>query len=613
MPASPYATGGGGTVLEHRYGAVLLAHLLTGDPLPMMGDAVIPVSVRFQASAFSPVDDLLVMGRTPDGGQRRLSIGVRRAPALAGSDEASVHLLGSYLQVLVDHWQEVQAGRWRLGLAVASPNAAVQQIRELAVIARATPDEADFRVEVRRPGRTNEGVRNRLRHVDALVQAAAAEAGIGSDVPSGELAWRLLLGLHLAELRLEGADASDRTMAVGRLRTATRAGTAAAADALFSRLAELAGQYAPAGAEVMDPMLRRDLSGMPLARSMAYAQAWSLLDGLAARLHDRTSFRLVDPTGDLEVERAETREALVAEMTTAATGAGGLVVLGEPDVGKSALTIRAAEQMADAGVVVTILSLRDLPSTTVELEILLGGRLTDVLGGAATGSGRLLVIDGAESALEGRGFASFLGSMLGIVAVAAELGHRSGTVPFGDGDVAQATEGIGQMVGSHAELAQAEAAALQPPFFVLGSGPDLGTAWFGVAKFIEAAATVGVAQDLEEWAHEQYFTTGPDSTVFVHASNATVNERARRVASSVLKVGARLVTISAEPLGLPGEHNWPLPAITDPLRPLVSWVPMAMTAHAYAAAAGRSPFGIDLPNRMKTVDEDIYLEEPSRA
>jgi len=27
IAASPYSTGGGGTVLEHRYGAVLLAHL----------------------------------------------------------------------------------------------------------------------------------------------------------------------------------------------------------------------------------------------------------------------------------------------------------------------------------------------------------------------------------------------------------------------------------------------------------------------------------------------------------------------------------------------------------------------------------------------------------
>src|SRR5438132_13806421 len=109
--SSSYATGGGGTVLEHRYGAILLANLLVGDPVPGLGDDAMPISVRFQASAFSPVDDLLVVGRTPDDSERRISIGVRRAPALVTSDEASAHLLASYVRVVTDHWEELQAGR----------------------------------------------------------------------------------------------------------------------------------------------------------------------------------------------------------------------------------------------------------------------------------------------------------------------------------------------------------------------------------------------------------------------------------------------------------------------------------------------------------------------
>jgi hypothetical protein len=68
---SSYTTGGGGTVLEHRYGAVLLSHLLTGDSVPQLGDDATPVSVRFQASAFSPVDDLVVVGRTPNDAERQ--------------------------------------------------------------------------------------------------------------------------------------------------------------------------------------------------------------------------------------------------------------------------------------------------------------------------------------------------------------------------------------------------------------------------------------------------------------------------------------------------------------------------------------------------------------
>ena len=263
---APYATGGGGVVLEHRYGATLLASLLTGDPLPELGDDAVPTEIRFQAAAVSAVDDLLVTGKTQDGGQRRASIGVRRAPMLTSGDAASARLLGSYLAVVAEHREEVMAGRWRLALGVASPNPAVRQAGELATIARATTSEYSFRAEVARPGRTNQGVRDRLRHLDTLVPAGLLDAGIDADTADArDLTWRMLAALQLRELRLEGADESDRTMTVRQLRRVTREGTVAAADGLFMRLAELAGRYASAGAQVTAETLHRDLSGIPLA------------------------------------------------------------------------------------------------------------------------------------------------------------------------------------------------------------------------------------------------------------------------------------------------------------------------------------------------------------
>src|ERR1022692_421529 len=263
---APYATGGGGTVLEHRYGAVLLVCLLTGDPVTELGDDATPVSVHFQASAISPVDDLLVAGSTPDGGERRVSIGVRRAPALVASDSASAQLLASYLRIVAGRWEELRAGRWRLCLAVTSPNASVRQLSALTEIARASDDAAQFRTEVARPGRTNQSVRARLPHIDALVTAAQAEVDSGN-VRAEELTWRLLSSLRTRELRLEGADQTDRTHAVVALRTVTRDPGVVAADQLFSRLTELANSYAPAAAQVTMPRLRRDLSGTPLRTS----------------------------------------------------------------------------------------------------------------------------------------------------------------------------------------------------------------------------------------------------------------------------------------------------------------------------------------------------------
>ncbi|MEU3163780.1 hypothetical protein [Streptosporangium sp. NPDC006930] len=260
---NPYSTGGGGTVLEHRYGALLLSHLLTADPLFELGDDVTPHEITFQASAFSAVDDIVVSGYLEDGTERRVSIGVRRTPSFVLSDESSVDLISSYLRVLNNHPFEVTSGKWRLALAVASPNTHVKQVRELAGIARDVIDNRQFRAEVARPGRTAQEVRDRLIHFDKVVAAAAIAVDIDiKRASASDLTWSLLSTLRLRELRLEGVDESDRTIAVARLRQITKSETVDAADRLFSRLAELVGRYAPAAATKNNSTLRRDLNGL---------------------------------------------------------------------------------------------------------------------------------------------------------------------------------------------------------------------------------------------------------------------------------------------------------------------------------------------------------------
>ena len=294
LGVSPYASGGGGTVLEHLYGAVLLSSLLADDPITELGDDATPVSVRFQGRRLSPVDDLVVSG-SGRGEERRVSIGVRRDPDLTKSDKKTARLLTAYVQMAAGRWEDITDGRWRLYLAVAVPSPAVTQLRELTVIASAAADEAEFRTEVEMPGRADQGVRSRLVHVDALIKSAVdalvdpasehaeAAAGIGSKV----LAWRVLHCLKVRVLRLEGGDFTDRTHAVSRLRLLTADGTAPAGDDLFARIAELAGQYASTGAVVTADRLRADL-GTPLGhiqpRSRPAVSADAMLRGPVAHL-----------------------------------------------------------------------------------------------------------------------------------------------------------------------------------------------------------------------------------------------------------------------------------------------------------------------------------------
>jgi hypothetical protein len=420
--ASPYSTGGGGVVLEHRFGAVLLTHLLTGHPVPALGDDLAPRSVYLQANAISPVDDVVVEGLAPNGERRRLSVGVRRAPALTKKDTQSARLLESYLKVIVDHGDEVREGRWRLCLAVATSSNAVQQLGTLIEIARTAPSEKAFRVALARPRRTNQQVRDRMVSFDALVTTAVTKAKIAGD--PADLAWRLLSVLSVWRLFLEGHDLQDRTDAVTRLRPVVRDGLVETADRLFARLEELVGGYAPASAELEEWMVRRDLSGWELASSPRSPQAWRVLGGIEQRVREDTHVYLAGGARRLELDRARERDALAAAMLAAGEGPGVLVVTGEPDVGKSALALQAADQLAAAGAAVTVLAPEQLPPTIAELENLLGGPLEEVLGGTAVGSARLLLVDGAEAVQEGRGpqftglAAAALRVGLGVVAVA---------------------------------------------------------------------------------------------------------------------------------------------------------------------------------------------------
>lgn len=288
--ANPYSTGGGGTVLEHRYGALLLARLLVGDPVEALGDEVSPESVRFQASSFSKVDDLVVVGRTADGSDRRLSIGVRRSPALTASDDSSAKLLVSYLQVVTEDWDQVLEGRWRLALAVVSWNPAARQLAALAEIAHVQPDAASFRAEVARTRRTNKDVRAQLKALDTLVEKAAASPNVSHEVVASELTWRVLHRLWVLELRLEGVGDSDRSAAVTRLRDVVPDSSLLAADALFKTLEELSDRYASAGAQVTESMLRRDLQGTVIERNRSYSAAWRTLDSFSETAEAQVQF-----------------------------------------------------------------------------------------------------------------------------------------------------------------------------------------------------------------------------------------------------------------------------------------------------------------------------------
>lgn len=433
--SSPYATGGGGFALEHQYGALALVHLLTGDPIPELGNDAAVTLVSFQAAYESAVDDLVLHGLCGDGSERRVAVAVRRKPRLVPSDVSSVELFASFLEVATEHGEDLNSGRWRLAL-VSVQSTPVHQLGELAAIARAEPHSRAFREGVTRPRRTTQKVRQRLVQVDRLFAAAAEHLGIdGKSVD--DLTWRVLKSLTIRLVRLEPPDESDRSILVARLRRETQDESVSTASQLFDSLAHKASRFAPQAARVDEAMLRRELTGtVQLRRSSGHGDGWAMLDRLSQRLRDRVGTDLRGRTGErLWINRNDARGALALAIEAAGQVSRGespsLVVTGEPDVGKSSLSLEATSQVEGSDLAVVALSLRDLPSNAAELEHVLGGSIKEILCGVEVRSSRVLLLDGAEAALEGRGeilqdiATAAMEAGLGIVAVTRSDGEEA--------------------------------------------------------------------------------------------------------------------------------------------------------------------------------------------
>lgn len=270
---SSYATGGGGTVLEHRYGAVILAALLLENSIPGLDDAYKVERVKFQASAESAVDDFLVIGvADADQGRhpRTLSIAVRRSPNIAPSDKKFVELLASCVRTYNDNLSAFKDCTHRLCIVVASPHAGAQETAILAEQARAAASSKEFYSTVRGPGRASAELKKRLEHFLNAISAAETGRLEPELCDPSELSWRILRSLWVHQCRLEEDD-GDRTSCVQRL--CTIVGSTSKADALFDTLCAIASKSARTSATVDRATLcqllkgRLDMSGPPFFAS----------------------------------------------------------------------------------------------------------------------------------------------------------------------------------------------------------------------------------------------------------------------------------------------------------------------------------------------------------
>jgi fructoselysine-6-P-deglycase FrlB-like protein/sugar/nucleoside kinase (ribokinase family) len=133
----------------------------------------------------------------------------------------------------------------------------------------------------------------------------------------------------------------------------------------------------------------------------------------------------------------------------------------------------------------------------------------------------------------------------------------------------------------------AERLAGRPWVAFLGAGPNEATARFGAAKLLEGPQLLGVATNLEEWAHEEYFVTGAGMPVVVTAHSGASWDRAAEILAEIAYIGAEPIVVSDRPPPVPARRLPVAAGLPEELSPLLTALPLCLLGFQLARAAGK--------------------------
>jgi glucosamine 6-phosphate synthetase-like amidotransferase/phosphosugar isomerase protein len=142
--------------------------------------------------------------------------------------------------------------------------------------------------------------------------------------------------------------------------------------------------------------------------------------------------------------------------------------------------------------------------------------------------------------------------------------------------------------------------------FILGSGSNLGTAKYGAAKFAELTRTPAVAQDMEEFAHAEYWQLQKQDLVVILAEPGEQRAYAANTVKALAEFGVNLIAVA-----VPGAESLLAETILVPetareWSPLPLSLPLQLLPYFWAIASGLDP------NRRPHLKEDQARFEVSR-
>ncbi len=128
-------------------------------------------------------------------------------------------------------------------------------------------------------------------------------------------------------------------------------------------------------------------------------------------------------------------------------------------------------------------------------------------------------------------------------------------------------------------------------FVFCGSGPNFGTAQFCAAKVLEASGDAATGQDVEEWAHLQYFARAVDTPTFLVTANERDASRAAEVKTAMQAIGRRVIEVSPQDAAISaGGAHLPYAPCPEVFAPLLACIPAMLFASYRAELLGEPYF-----------------------
>lgn len=138
----------------------------------------------------------------------------------------------------------------------------------------------------------------------------------------------------------------------------------------------------------------------------------------------------------------------------------------------------------------------------------------------------------------------------------------------------------------------AQAWSAEQEFVLAGSGPNYASGLFVAAKILEASGDSALGQDVEEWAHLQYFAKKVGTPTFIISAGDRDLSRAEEIGVAAKQIGRQLAVISpksASNLIASADFHFPIPQVEEMFSPLITAIPGELFA-AYLAEEKKEPY-----------------------